>query len=37
MMHEAEAGTSRICGRRDAEFSEHRGYLGAYNASKARD
>jgi hypothetical protein len=37
MTHDAEAGASRLCGRRDAEFSEHRGYLEAYNASKARD
>jgi hypothetical protein len=37
MTQDAEVGTSRIRGRRDAEFSEHRGYLEAYNASKARD
>ena len=37
MTQDAEAGASSICGRRDVEFSEHRGYLEAYNASKARD
>ena len=37
MTQDAEAGASRIRGRRDAEFSEHRSYLEAYNASKARD
>jgi hypothetical protein len=37
MTQDAKAGASRRCGRRDAEFSEHRGYLEAYNASKGRD
>jgi hypothetical protein len=37
MTQDAEAGTSRIRRRQDAEFSGHRGYLEAYNATKARD